>query len=88
MLLLTSHRSEHGATVLSHPTTGIYCFLARLDGFAYTEPLGFRTSTLVPVCLFRSCPILAPGGFVYRGEMFADLLEGAYVFADNINRFA
>jgi len=26
------------------------------------------------------------GGFVYRGSYFSDLLAGAYVFGDNVNK--
>lgn len=29
---------------------------------------------------------LLPGGYVYRGEYFADIIYGAYVFGDNSNR--
>ncbi len=27
-----------------------------------------------------------PGGFVYRGQRYADILEGAYIFADQVTR--
>eukprot|EP00903_Cladosiphon_okamuranus_P006180 g6077.t1 len=41
----------------------------------------------VDICGDRSLTGLAViGGYVYRGLMFADLLGGAYVFADNVNR--
>eukprot|EP00903_Cladosiphon_okamuranus_P006181 g6078.t1 len=41
----------------------------------------------VDICGDRSLTGLAViGGYVYRGQKFADLLGGAYVFADNVNR--
>lgn len=39
------------------------------------------SSNLLP-CTFR----WETGGFVYRGSYFSDLLAGAYVFGDNVNK--
>lgn len=40
-------------------------------------------TTVVFVPVSRSdLPSLGPGGFVYRGEFFADLIYGAYVFGE------
>jgi len=27
-----------------------------------------------------------PGGFVYRGSLYEDILAGAYIFADQVTR--
>ena len=63
--------------------------------YTHTFPLSIshlRSSTYTSCYSSRpefapSVPLLvAPGGYVYRGQQFSDLLDGAYIFGDQTNQ--
>lgn len=42
----------------------------------------FLIEGCIPHATALNTPLRQPGGYVYRGNYFSDLLYGAYVFAD------